>query len=66
MVAGVAVVMSAVRLFLIAAWVGVGVFVALYSAVGFFDFLWRGSVLFEGAVVIWVLLGAFFAWRVWR
>ena len=56
----------ALNLLLVTAWVVIGVFLALYSAMGFFDFLWRGSVLFEVVVVAWLVLGAFFAWRVWR
>lgn len=43
------------RIFAIAAWVGLAAFVALYSAMGFFDVLWRGSVLFEGIVGYLVL-----------
>lgn len=59
--------MRALRIFAIAAWVGLAAFVALYSVMGFFDVLWRGSVVFEG-IVAWLVLApvVYGAWRVLR
>lgn len=61
---------QAVNVIAIVFFLAVSAFVALYSAMGFFDALWRGAMWFEVVFAVWLVLGGVYAvrltWRVLR